>query len=133
MGMINKIVYDITNDPDSYNDVRKQYDSIFEMSMQINDKTGELLARFNELIVCYKYYIEHLDIDNRYLYFKDYYNKYIGCMYMPLITEYTELFNKRLDKNTIIKYIVQRQTLQLINQKRVQLMITNYLRMQNGF
>lgn len=33
MGMINKIVYDITNDPDSYNDVRKQYDSIFEMSM----------------------------------------------------------------------------------------------------
>jgi len=27
-------------------------------------------------------------------------------MYIPLITEYTELFNKRLDKNTIIKYIV---------------------------
>lgn len=26
-------------------------------------------------------------------------------MYMPLITEYTELFNKRLDKNTIMKYI----------------------------
>lgn len=105
MGMINKIVYDITDDPDSYNNVRKQYDSVFEMSMWINDKTGELLARFNELIVCYKYYIEHLDIDNRYLYFKDYYNKYISCTYMPIITEYTELFNKKLDKNTIMKYI----------------------------
>ncbi len=33
MGMINKIVYDITDDPDSYNDVRKQYDYVFEMSM----------------------------------------------------------------------------------------------------
>lgn len=54
--------------------------------------------RFNELIVCYKYYIEYLDINNRYLYFKDYYNKYIGCMCMPIITEYTELFNKRLGK-----------------------------------
>lgn len=105
MGMINKIVYDVTDDPDSYNDVRKQYDSVFEMSMWINDKTGELLARFNELIVFYKYYIEHLDIDNRYLYFKDYYNKYNGCTYLPIITEYTELFNKRLDKNTIMKYI----------------------------
>lgn len=105
MGMINKIVYDVTDDPDSYNDVRKQYDSVFEMSMWINDKTGELLARFNELIVCYKYYIKHLDIDNRYLYFKDYYNKYIGCTYLPIITKYTELFNKRLDKNTIMKYI----------------------------
>ena len=98
MGMINKIVYDITDDPDSYNDVRKQYDYVFEMSMWINDKTGELLVRFNELIVCYKYYIEYLDINNRYLYFKDYYNKYIGCMCMPIITEYTELFNKRLGK-----------------------------------
>ncbi|MFR4174400.1 MAG: hypothetical protein ACLT1E_07155 [Veillonella nakazawae] len=105
MGMINKIVYDITNDPDSYNDVRKQYDSVFEMSMWINDKTGELLARFNDLMVCYKYYIEHSDIDNRYLYFEEYYNKYIGCTYMPIITEYTELFNERLDKNFIMKYI----------------------------
>ena len=105
IGMINKIVYDITNDPDSYNDVRKQYDSVFEMSMWINDKTGELLARFNDLMVCYKYYIEHSDIDNRYLYFEEYYNKYIGCTYMPIITEYTELFNERLDKNFIMKYI----------------------------
>lgn len=105
MGMINKIVYDITNDPDSYNDVRKQYDSVFEMSMWINDKTGELLARFNDLMVCYKYYIEHSDIDNRYLYFEEYYNKYIGCTYMSIITEYTELFNERLDKNFIMKYI----------------------------
>ena len=105
MGMINKIVYDITNDPDSYNDVRKQYDYVFEMSMWINDKTGELLARFNDLMVCYKYYIEHSDIDNRYLYFEEYYNKYIGCTYMPIITEYTELFNERLDKNFIMKYI----------------------------
>ena len=105
MGMINKIVYDITNDPDSYNDVRKQYDSVFEMSMWINDKTGELLARFNDLMVCYKYYIDHSDIDNRYLYFEEYYNKYIGCTYMPIITEYTELFNERLDKNFIMKYI----------------------------
>ena len=105
MGMINKIVYDITNDPDSYNDVRKQYNSVFEMSMWINDKTGELLARFNDLMVCYKYYIEHSDIDNRYLYFEEYYNKYIGCTYMPIITEYTELFNERLDKNFIMKYI----------------------------
>lgn len=105
MGMINKIVYDITNDPDSYNDVRKQYDSVFEMSMWINDKTGELLARFNDLMVCYKYYIEHSDIDNRYLYFEEYYNKYIGCTHMSIITEYTELFNERLDKNFIMKYI----------------------------
>ena len=105
MGLINKIVYDITNDPDSYNDVRKQYDSAFEMSMWINDKTGELLSRFNDLIVYYKDYIEHSKMDNRHSYFKEYYNKYIGCTYLPIITEYTELFNKRLDKNTIMKYI----------------------------
>lgn len=66
IGMINKIVYDISDNPDSYNTVRKQYDSVFEMSMWINDKTGELLARFNDLMIFYKDYIEHSKMDNRY-------------------------------------------------------------------
>ena len=105
MGMINKIVYDITNDPDSYNDVRKQYDSVFEMSMWINDKTGELLARFNDLMIYYKDYIEHSKMDNRYSYFKEYYNKYINCLYLPIIPEYTVLFNDKVENNVVLSYI----------------------------
>lgn len=101
MGMINKIVYDITDNSDSYNDVKKQYYSVFKMSMWINDKTGELLARFNDLTIYYKDYIEHSKIDNRYSYFKEYYNKYSSCLYLPIITEYTVLFNDKVE-NTIV-------------------------------
>lgn len=105
MGMINKIVYDVTDDPDSYNDVRKQYDSVFEMSMWINDKTGELLTRFNDLMIYYKDYIEHSKMDNRCSYFKEYYNKYSNCLYLPIIAEYTELFNDNVESNIVLSYI----------------------------
>lgn len=105
MGMINKIVYDITDNPASYNDVKKQYDSVFEMSMWINDKTGELLARFNDLIIYYKDYIEHSKMDNRYSYFKEYYNKYSSCLYLPIITEYTVLFNDKVENTIVMSYI----------------------------
>lgn len=104
-GMINKIVYDISDKPASYNAVRKQYDSIFEMSMWINNKTGELLARFNDLIIYYKDYIEHSKMDNRYSYFKEYYNKYCNCSYLPIIAEYTELFNDKVESNIVLSYI----------------------------
>lgn len=105
MGMINKIVYDITDNPDSYNDVRKQYDSAFEMSMWINDKTGELLARFNDLIIYYKDYIEHSKMDNRHSYFKEYYNKYCNCIYLPIIDKYSLLLNSKVENNIIMSYI----------------------------
>ena len=104
-GMINKIVYDISDKPASYNAVRKQYDSIFEMSMWINNKTGELLARFNDLIIYYKDYIEHSKMDNRYSYSKEYYNKYCNCSYLPIIAEYTELFNDKVESNIVLSYI----------------------------
>lgn len=105
MGMINKIVYDITDNPASYNDVKKQYDSVFKMSMWINDKTGELLARFNDLIIYYKDYIEHSKMDNRYSYFKEYYNKYSSCLYLPIIAEYIVLFNDKVENTIVMSYI----------------------------
>ncbi len=105
IGMINKIVYDISDNPDSYNTVRKQYDSVFEMSMWINDKTGELLARFNDLMIFYKDYIEHSKMDNRYSCFKEYYNKYSNCLYLPIIPEYTVLFNDKVENNVVLSYI----------------------------
>jgi hypothetical protein len=105
IGMVNKIVYDISDNPDSYNTVRKQYDSVFEMSMWINDKTGELLIRFNDLMIYYKDYIEHSKMDNRFSYFKEYYNKYSNCLYLPIIAEYTELFNDNVESNIVLSYI----------------------------
>lgn len=105
MGIINKIVFDVSDNPASYDDLKKQYDSVFEMSMWINDRTGELLARFNDLIIYYRDYIEHSKMDNRYSYFKEYYNKYSNCVYLPITAEYTLLFTDKVEYNIVMSYI----------------------------
>lgn len=105
MGIINKIVFDVADNPASYDDLKKQYDSVFEMSMWINDRTGELLARFNDLIIYYKNYIEHSKMDNRYSYFKEYYNKYSNCVYLPITAEYALLFTDKVEYDIVMSYI----------------------------
>lgn len=105
VGAINKVVSDISDDPSSYDEIKDIYNSVFEMSMWLDEKTGELLSRFNDLMIYYIYYIKDSNGNNKQSFFNLYYDKYSDCQYLSIIDKFSDLINNHLSPDDVKNYI----------------------------